>query len=182
MGHGRVDEFLIFQVHFFIIEFHFTFSFFIKYYHIMFIIIVFLFGNDRPAGLIFCARFTSFHTHASLLTFFFCFFILFHSCCSHARVFGKPLVHEFPMSYSHTECYLFFSASAAASAQWESCAIWWKYGHASKLEQNWNSRSTTLKCVGDNGQSQLDLYTSLPPSVDRPLMWATSVPLLKYSW
>ena len=29
-------------------------------------------------------NYTSFHTHASLLTFFVRFFILFHSCCSHA--------------------------------------------------------------------------------------------------
>ena len=33
-------------------------------------------------------------THVSLLTIFVCFFILFHSCCSHARVFGKTFVHE----------------------------------------------------------------------------------------
>ena len=56
----------------------------------------------------FRARFASFHSHASLLTIFFCFFILFHSCCSHARVFGKTLLPEFPISYSHTEWYLIF--------------------------------------------------------------------------
>ena len=43
--------------------------------------------------------FTFSHTHASLLTFF-CFFLLFHSCCSHAPVFL--------ISYSHTEWYLLF--------------------------------------------------------------------------
>ena len=35
------------------------------------------------------ARFTSFHNHAqgaSVLTVFVCFFVLLHSCCSHARV------------------------------------------------------------------------------------------------
>ena len=57
----------------------------------------------------FRSHFASFHTHASLLTFFVCFFILFHSCCSHARVFGKTLAHKFPLSYSHTEWYLLFS-------------------------------------------------------------------------
>ena len=34
-----------------------------------------------------------------LLTVFICFFILFilfHSCCSLERVFGKTLLHEFP--------------------------------------------------------------------------------------
>ena len=35
-----------------------------------------------------------------------CLFMLFHSCCSHARVFGKTLVHEFHISYSHTEWYI----------------------------------------------------------------------------
>ena len=48
------------------------------------------------------------HTHASLLTSFVFFFVLFHSCCSHAQVFGKMFVHEFPMYYSHTEWYLLF--------------------------------------------------------------------------
>ena len=87
------------------------FSFFIKYYHILFIIIVFWLGCDRPSGLLFFrAGFASFHTHVTLLTFFVCFFILFHSCCSHARVFGKTLVHEFPISYSPTEWYLLFFA------------------------------------------------------------------------
>ena len=65
----------------------------------------------------FRARFTSFHTHAYLLTFFICCFILFDSCCSHARVFGKTLLHEFFISYSHTEWYLPFSDSATTSVQ-----------------------------------------------------------------
>ena len=30
-------------------------------------------------------------------------FVLFHSCCSHEQVFGRTLVHEFPIFYSHTE-------------------------------------------------------------------------------
>ena len=49
------------------------------------------------------ARFASFHTHTSLLAFFVCFFILFHSRCFHAQVFGKTLVHEFHISYSRTD-------------------------------------------------------------------------------
>ena len=61
----------------------------------------------------FRARFTFFHTHASLLTFFVCLIVLFHSCCSHSRVFGKTLVHEFPISYSHTERYFLFSLFGA---------------------------------------------------------------------
>ena len=47
-------------------------------------------------------RFTSFRTHASLLTFF-CLFVLFHSCF-HARVFGKTLVHEFHISIAILNC------------------------------------------------------------------------------
>ena len=57
----------------------------------------------RPLRLHFVrARFTSVHAHASLLVFF-SFSVLFHSCCSHAQVFGKTLLHEFLISYSHTE-------------------------------------------------------------------------------
>ena len=54
----------------------------------------------------FRARFSSFHAHASLLTFF-RVFDFFHSCCSHAQVFGKTLVHEF-IFYSQTELYTCF--------------------------------------------------------------------------
>ena len=61
------------------------------------------------------ARFTSFHTHASLLPFF-CSFVLFHSCCSHVRVFGKTLVHEFLICYSHT-ILLFFPTVQPKSSQ-----------------------------------------------------------------
>ena len=58
----------------------------------------------------FRARFYFFPYPTSLLIFFFfsCFFVLFHSCCSHSRLFGKTLVHESPISYSHTEWYLPF--------------------------------------------------------------------------
>ena len=64
----------------------------------------------------FRARFTSFHAHASLLIFF-SFSVLFHFWCSHAQVFGKTLVHDFLISYSHTEWYFIFSDSATTSAQ-----------------------------------------------------------------
>ena len=55
---------------------------------------------------LFRARFTSFHTHASI---FFSFFVLFHSFCFLARVFLKTLSHVFLISCSHkahTEWYL----------------------------------------------------------------------------
>ena len=107
------------------LEFHCTFSIsykiltnYVYYYCILFIIIIF-----SSLLLYYCtyfffrARFTSYHTHASLLTFFVCFFILFHFCCSHAQVFGKTLVHEFNSYYSYTEWYLFFSDNATTTAQ-----------------------------------------------------------------
>ena len=74
----------------------------------MFINIVLWFGSDSLSGfLFFCADFTSFCTRAFLLKFFVCFFVLFHSYCSHAWVFGKTLLHEFPISYNLTELYIF---------------------------------------------------------------------------
>ena len=76
-------------------------------------------------------RFTFFHTHSCRLTFF-CFFVLFHSCSSHAGVFGKTLVHEFHISYCHTEWYLLFSDSATINAH-RAGAIWYKYERAGIL-------------------------------------------------
>ena len=61
-----------------------------------------------------------------LLLLLVCFFILFHSLCFHARVFGKTLLHEFHISYSHTEWYLFFSDSATTSAHCVLGAKNWK--------------------------------------------------------
>ena len=81
---------------FLLIEFNCTFSTYCKiltnyvYYYCVVVAV--------RTSFFFCARFTSFYTHASLLTFFVCIFVLFHSCCSHARVFGKTLLHEFPIS------------------------------------------------------------------------------------
>ena len=65
----------------------------------------------RPSGLpfFFGARF-SFHTHSSLLTFF-CYFVLFDSCCSYARVFGKTLTQELIIFYCLTEWYLVYFPS-----------------------------------------------------------------------
>ena len=56
---------------------------------------------------------TFFHTHASLLIVFVCPIVLFQSCCSHSRVFGKTLLHEFIISYSHTEWYFLISLFGA---------------------------------------------------------------------
>ena len=62
----------------------------------MFIIIVFRLGCDRPSGLLlFVPAVLFFHTRAPLLCVFVCLIVLFHSCCSHAQVFGKTLLDEF---------------------------------------------------------------------------------------
>ena len=69
-------------------------------------------------GLFFRVRGTSFHTYSPLLTFFQCFIVLFQSCCFHALVFGKTLVHEFPISYSYTEWNLLSSGT--------NTVLWWR--------------------------------------------------------
>ena len=48
--------------------------------------------------------------------------MLFHSCCSHAIVFGKTPAHESPVSYSHTEWYLLFSLETTWS-KWSKCLL-----------------------------------------------------------
>ena len=67
---GNVDDFIFFYCLspfcFLLIEFHCTFSFLIKYYNIIFNIIVFCLGNDRPLGLFLCACFAAFHTQIFL--------------------------------------------------------------------------------------------------------------------
>ena len=103
------------------IEFHYTFSISYKimtnyvYYCCIFIRLLLAVGTS----FLFLACFTSFHTHGTLLTFFVSFFILFHSCGSHARVFGKTLLHKFLIFYSRTEYYLLFFDSVTTSAQCE---------------------------------------------------------------
>ena len=71
------------------------------------------FEYEIVTSFIFHARFTSFLTHAALLTFVICFFTLFHSCCSCARVFGKTFMREFLISYHHSEWYFLFSLFGA---------------------------------------------------------------------
>ena len=74
----------------------------------MFINIVFWLGCHGPSGLlifvpaVFLSILKPLFLHSSSVSL--SFFILY-SCFSHAHVFGKTLVHEFPISYSHTESY-----------------------------------------------------------------------------
>ena len=110
---GRVGYFhlSIVQVHFVFCRLNFIvpFPYLIKYYNIMFIIvIVFWFGSDKPAGLFFFFAPPSLLSILTPLVFssssvYLSYFIL----CFHAPVFGKTLLHELPISYSHTEWYLF---------------------------------------------------------------------------
>ena len=100
------------QFDFLSIEFLYTFSIshkILPYFIFCLLLLYFVWDVIAFGTSFFRARFASFHTHASLLVFFVGFFVLFHSCCSHARVFGKTLLHECPASYSHTEWYLLFS-------------------------------------------------------------------------
>ena len=89
------------------------FFFHIKFYQIMFIIVVFRLGCNRPSGLLLFVPAVLF----SILTPLFCpssyLIVLYRSCCSHAWVFGKTVVHEFPVSYSHTKWYFLISLFGA---------------------------------------------------------------------
>ena len=75
----------------------------------MFIIIVFWLGSDRPSGLLSFVPPHLLFPYSHLSSYRLRLFILIHSFSYHARVFGKTLVHEFPISYSHAEWYLIFS-------------------------------------------------------------------------
>ena len=50
---------------------------------------------------------TYIHIYYYFPTFFLCVFVSFHSCCSHAQVFGKTLVYElmFPTVIRNGTCY-----------------------------------------------------------------------------
>ena len=113
---GRVDDQSFFEylspICFLSIEFHCTFSIYkILPYFVYYCISI---RMRQAVGTSFIrGRCTFFHTHASLLSVFVCLIVLFHSCSSHARVFGKTLLHEFPVSYSHTEWYFLISLFSA---------------------------------------------------------------------
>ena len=110
---GRVDDLSFFGCLslfcFLLIEFNCTFyiSYKILTNYVHYYCILIMTGLAVGTSFFFRARITSFHTHASL-TFFVCFFILFHSCCSHARVFEKTHAHassSFPMARLNGTCF-----------------------------------------------------------------------------
>ena len=59
----------------------------------------------------------------SLLFFILCFQVLFHSYSSHAQLLRKTLVHEFHISYSHTEWYLLSSLRENGNEIWKQSAV-----------------------------------------------------------
>ena len=87
----------------------------------------------------FRVRCTSFHIHSPLLTFFLCFIVLFQSCCSHAQVFGKTLVHEFPILYSHTEWNLLSSGT--------NTLLWWRACWTKLNYKQTNKENTINPCI-----------------------------------
>ena len=94
-------------VHFVFCQLNFIvlFPFLVKYYHILFIIIVFWFGCDRPSGLLLLLSMLT-PLFLPSLSVSLCYFVL---AVPMRECLGKTLVHEFPMSYSYTEWYLPFS-------------------------------------------------------------------------
>ena len=110
----------------------------------MFIIIVFWLGSERSSRLLFfsCPLYL-FPTDSSLLTFFVCFFILFHSCCSHARVFGKTLVHELPISYSHAFWKMHSFFRETTWSKWSKCRL-------SKTNYNNNNLQSSSRRNGNS--------------------------------
>ena len=60
---------------------------------------------------------------SSLLTFFLCFYVLLHSCCSLAQVLWETLVHEFHISYCHNEWNVFSSLSKNGKKIWKQSAV-----------------------------------------------------------
>ena len=110
---GRMDDSSFFHYLspfcFLLIEFHCTFSISYKILCLLNVILFWL-GCDRPSGLLFFEPtiLLSIRTPLFLPTssVSLSYFIL----AVPMLVFGKTLVHEFPMSYSHTEWYLPFFA------------------------------------------------------------------------
>ena len=78
---------------------------------------------------------TSFHIH-SLLTLYLCFIVLYDTCCSHAQVFGKTLVHEFLIFYSHTEWNFLSSGTNAL--------LWWSTGFTKLNNKQTNVQNITV--------------------------------------
>ena len=105
---GRVDDLPFFDYSspfcFSLLNFIVLLSFIIKYYNIMFIIIVFWLEWDTPA---FIPTFASFHTNASLLTFFVCFFTLFNYFVPMRECLGKHscLSSTFPIVILNGTCF-----------------------------------------------------------------------------
>ena len=94
-----ICHFSIIYVHLFflLIQFHCAFPYLKKYYNFLFIIIIFWLGCVIPSGLLPFSCLLCFFLYPRLPSYLLrMFFILFRSCCSHARVFGKHSRLSFP--------------------------------------------------------------------------------------
>ena len=127
-GRVMICHFSNIWVHFVFCQLNFIvfFSFLIKYYLILFIIIiVFWLGCDRPSGLLLFVP----ALLLSILTPLFLpsssvslsYFVL--ASCSHARVFGKTPVHEFPCPIAYWMVPSFFARRNSLSAKVSSIKI-----------------------------------------------------------
>ena len=89
---------------------------------------------------------TSFHFHSPLLTFFLCFIVLFQSCCFHAHMFRKTLVHEFPIFYSYTEWNLLSSGI--------NTLVWWRACYQ-KTNYKQIKKSSSCRASADSWRNDL---------------------------
>ena len=80
-------------------------------------------SNDVGTLFFFFSCCAFFNFNSFLPAFLLCFFAIFHSYCSHLPVFGKTLVHEFHIFYSHTEWNFFLFVLLGLTLFWLSSAI-----------------------------------------------------------
>ena len=113
LGRGRVDDLLFFEYlspfSFLLIDFHCAFSISWKILQFFFIIFVFWLGCDRLSGLLLFVPALLLSILTPLLLPTSSVSLSYFVLAVPMRVFGKTLVYEFPMSYSHNEWYLPFS-------------------------------------------------------------------------
>ena len=132
--------------------------------------------SDRTG--LFRVRCTSFHIHFPLLTFFLCFIVLFQSCCSHAQVFGKTLVHEFPIFYNHTEWNL-LSSGTNTLLWWRACfkILYYKQNHSgTESPSSSNERRLSTQCGGITGRHPAQFRSVISTPRPPPFLKCLSPP------
>ena len=99
---GRMIFFSVF------VEFHCTFPIYYKIHrNYLYYCILIRMVWAIVTSFFFRDRFTSFHTHGSLLTFFVWFFVLFHSCCPMRECLRKHscMSSTFPIAILNGTCF-----------------------------------------------------------------------------